>query len=561
MALTGAEEAYTWARSGIARSGATRSNYVQPFSTVDLIVRDANGNITARTDITPYIRFGSLEVTQALNDEPDSCRFQIVPTAPAAAIPAVGQEIAVAWTPGAVLFRGYALVVQFDRRPMNESPWVSVQCQDSMWRFDARIVTYRFPAQSVTASILELVKWFCNDPEFPGTLRDFTTTFVQAGMPSLPAFDIINQRPSTVMRRLMSAVQGAFYIDGRDVHAWAGNLSEPGQANPQPLTNSLATLKAFRVTHDATQLRKRVLVEGRRATTLMPYPAMADHDASLYLGVALNDATLFAPATGTDARYVARIGSQWMFVNDPQVVTPAGANPPQARTVLPFTPGDTTLSLKPVTFTPPPRGWIQVAGQFSRYSSVTGNPTTENWGVYLPAASMPYGTFTVPIPVDEVVEWVNSVMAFEPHGLLWTHEEGFTTIGDQAIRAVPTDTPVVTLAEADRPLAGWPPLEGFVQDGRYSYEGALGRANADLDAFSEPLVSAEWETEDLNAEPGRQQAINLTGSSVIDPLNLTLTITNVAISFPLRTELPRRRCTGGDVKPSTFLDLVLTDES
>jgi hypothetical protein len=560
MALTGSQQAYTWARSGIARSGATRSNYVLPYSTVDLIVRDEAGNITSRTDITNYIRHGSLEVTEALNDDPDTCQFQIVPTAPAEAIPQVGQEIAVAWTPGATLFRGYALVVQFDRRPMNESPWVSVQCQDAMWRFDARIVTCQFPAQSVSLSIAFLVTWFCNNPEVPSPI-DFTTTFVAANMPSLPAIDIVNQRPSTVMRRLMTAVQGAFYIDGRDVHAWAGSLSEPGQTNPQPLTNSLATLKAFRVTHDATQLRKRVLVEGRRATTLMPYPAMADNVASTFLGLALNDATLFAPATGIDARYVARIGSQWMFVNDPQVVTPTGANPPQARVLVPFTPGDASLVLKAVSFVPPPRGWIQIAGQFSRYGEVTGNPATDGWGLMLPVTSYPYGVFTVPIPVDELVYWVNSVMAFEPHGLSWTWGVGSTTPGDRNIRAAPTDTPVVTLAEADRPLEGWPPLEGFVQDGRYSYEGALGRANADLDAFAEPLVSAEWETEDLNAEPGRQQAINLTGSSVIDPLNLTLTITHVSLSFPLRTELPRRRCTGGDVKPSTFLDLVLTDES
>jgi hypothetical protein len=560
MAISGAEHAYTWARSGIARSGATRSNYVAPWTTVDLIVRDANGNITARTDLTPYIRFGSLHVTEAINDEPDTCSFQIVPTAPAAAVPAVGQEIQVSWTPGATLFRGYALVVQFDRRAMNESPWVSVQCQDAMWRFDARIVTYRFPAQSVTASIAFLVTWFCNDPEVPSP-TDFTTTFVAANMPSLPAFDVINQRPSTVMRRLMTAVAGAFYIDGRDVHAWAGSLSEPAQTNPQPLTNTLVSLKAFRVTHDATQLRKRVLVEGRRASTLIPYPAMPDNTKSNFLGLALNDATLFAPTTGPDARYVARIGSQWMFVNDPQVVTPAGANPPQARVYLPFTPGDVSLFLKAVSFVPPPRGWIQVAGQFSRYASVTGNPASDNWSLTLPAASNPYGAFTVPIPVDEVVEWVNSVMAFEPHGLLWTHGVGFTTPGDSAVRAAPADTPVVTLAEADRPLDGWPPIEGFVQDGRYSYDGALGRANADLEAFSEPLVSTEWETDDLNAEPGRQQAINLTGSSVIDPLTLTLTITGVTISFPLRTERPRRRCTGGDVKPSTFLDLVLTDES
>ena len=560
MALTGSDKAYTWARSGLARSGATRSNYVTPWSTVDLIVRDGAGNITSRTDITLYIRADSLQVTLALNDEPDTCSFQIVPTAPPSAVPKVGQEIAVAWAPGDELFRGYALVVQFDRRLMNESPWVSVQCQDAMWRFDARIVTYRFPTQSVSLSIAFLVQWFCNDPEYPSP-ADFTTGFVPPDLPSIPAFDVVNQRPSTVMRTLMTAVGGAFYIDGRDVHAWAGSLSEPSQTNPQPLTNTLPTLKAFRVTHDATQLRKRVLVEGRRAATLIPYPNLPDNSKTNFLGLPLNDAAFFVPATGPEARYVARIGTQWVFVNDPIVAAPSGANALQARTVAAFTPGDLSLSLSPVPSMPPARGWMAVGGQWTRYSSIGDNPLADNWYVYLPAADFPYGVLTVPIPVDEAVEWVDAVMAFEPHGLSWTHAAGFTTEGDAAVRAHPSDTPVVTLAEADRPLNGWPPIEGFVQDGRYSYEGALARANADLDAFAEPLVSAEWETEDLNAQPGRQQAINLTGTSVIDPLTTTLTITSVELSFPLRTQPPRRRCTGGDVKPSTFLDLVLTDES
>jgi hypothetical protein len=296
MALVGSERAYTWARSGIARSGATRSNYVRAWTAVDLIVRDTAGNITSRTDITPYIRYGSLQVTQALNDEADTCSFQIVPTAPPAAVPQIGQEIAVAWTPGQPLFRGYALVVQFDRRARNESPWVSVQCQDAMWRFDARIVTYRFPAQSVSDSIAFLVYWFCNDPAAPSPIN-FTTTFVQPNMPSLTSFDVVNQRPSTVMRRLMSGVQGAFYIDGQDVHAWAGSLSEPNQSNPQPLTNTLETLKAFRMTQDATQLRKRVLVEGRRTNTLIPLPAiMTGVDAPI--GIPLVDASWMDPALG-----------------------------------------------------------------------------------------------------------------------------------------------------------------------------------------------------------------------------------------------------------------------
>lgn len=560
MAITGSQQAYLYARSGLARSGATRSNYVSAWSTVDLIVRDGNGNIVSRTDITLYIRAGSLSVTQAINDEPDTCSFQIVPTAPAAAVPKVGQEITVSWTPGLVLFRGYALVLQFDRREMNRSPWVSVQCQDAMWRFDARFVTYRFPAQSVTTSIAFLVKWFVNDPAFPSP-ADFTTTFVQAAMPSLAAFDVINERPSTVMRTLLTAVQGAFYVDGQAVHAWAGSLSEPAQTNPQPLTDTLETLKAFQLTQDATQLRKRVLVEGRRTSTLVPYPTMPDDSSSHFLGLPLTEATFFTPDTGPDAFYVARVGTQWVFLRDPIVATAQGANPPQTHVALDFVPGDTYLYLNPMPVLPPPRGWIRAAGQYTRYSGYAQDPLTQTWALILPAATFPYGVFTVPIPIGETVDWVDAVMSLENHGLSWKNPPNSPSEGDDAIRTHPTDTPVVTLAEADRPLDGWPPLEGFVQDGRYSYPGALARANADLDAFAEPLVSAAWETDDVNAEPGRQQVIALSGGSTTHAVNATLTITRVEISFPLRTQPARRRCTGGDVKPSTFLDLVLTDQS
>jgi hypothetical protein len=559
MAITGTDKAYTFARSGIARSGATRSNYVPPWTSVDLIVRDGAGNIVSRTDLTMYIRQDSLQISQALNDEPDTCSFQIVPTAPPSAVPQVGQEIVVTWTPGGdALFHGYALVLQFDRRPKNESPWVSVQCQDSMWRFDARIVTYRFPAQSVTASIQFLVTWFCNDPEAPSPV-DFTTTFVQPNMPGLPAFDVINQRPLTVMRRLLAAVGGAFYLDGRDVHAWAGSLSEPNQTNPQPLTNYLESLKTFRLTQDATQLRKRVLVEGKRASTLIRYPDVGENIANP--GIPVTDGSIFPPGNLPYEGAVARIGSQWMFVNNPVVVAPTGENPPQTRVATPFTPGiNASLYLEPMAVSPPPWAWLRVGGQFTMYAQIFGDPVAGVWHIE-PFALYPYGVLTAPIPAGEAVEWVDGVTVMAAHGLSWTHPAGQTSPGDGAIRAQPSDTPVVTLAEADRPLDGWPPIEGFVQDGRYSYEGALARANADLDSFAEPLITAEWETDDLNAQPGRHQVIALTGTSVIDPVNLTLTITQVDLSFPLRTQPPRRRCVAGDVKPTTFLDLVLTDQS
>ena len=75
------EGAYLWARSGIARSATTRSNYVSVSTAIDWIVRDTAGNIISTTDISGLILHDSLRITQALNDEPDTCSFTLTPHA------------------------------------------------------------------------------------------------------------------------------------------------------------------------------------------------------------------------------------------------------------------------------------------------------------------------------------------------------------------------------------------------------------------------------------------------------------------------------------------------
>ena len=83
---------------------------------------------------------------------------------------------------------------------------------------------------------------------------------------------------------------------------------------------------------------------------------------------------------------------------------------------------------------------------------------------------------------------------------------------------------------------------------------------ADIAAFKEPLVTAEWETEDAYAKPGRPQDVDLTGASVMDPVAMTVTILSVDITYPMRNLMPRRTCRGGPIKASSFLDLVMTSE-
>lgn len=560
------EGAYLWARAGIARSGTTRANYVPPNATVTWIVRDsATGAIIATHDVTGLILMHTLQITQALNDEPDTCSFTLRPQEPPAFVPAVGDDIRIAWASGpaagVTLFYGFVITELRDWRVGGlQPPWISVQCQDPMWRFDARMVTYQFPSQSVTASIQWLVDYFCNDPRVPTYALNFSTAFVAAGMPSIPAFAVVNQRPSTVMRTLTAAVGGGFYIEGLTVHAWAGTVSEPNQTDPTPLTVGLASLHSFRMTEDASQLRRRVLVEGRRTSTLIALPTVSQNE-SQFLGMPIDDATLFDAALGPDYYHLVRVGTQWMYARNPVSVRPAGKNPPQGKVQYAYVPGGMYLQVAPVAVAPPPQGWIRVGNQYSRYAGITGNPVTEVFTLQLPAPTYTYGVFTVPIAVGDTVEWVDSVMSIAPHGLIWDAGIGQTEGENDLIRAQPTNTPVVTLAVAQvtPPSSSRPQLEGFVQDGRYSYAGAQARATADVNAFRDPLPMCEWVTDDRNALPGREQVINLSHSDTVNPpVQLTVTILRVELSFPLRTLPPRRTCTGGLVKPSTFLDLVVT---
>ncbi|HZD63159.1 MAG TPA: hypothetical protein VE200_10240 [Xanthobacteraceae bacterium] len=555
------EGAYLWARSGLARSATTRSNYVSVSTAIDWIIRNTAGNIISTTDLSDVILHDSLRVTQAINDEPDTCSFTLAPQTAPGLIPKTGDEIRISWAPGAPpVFQGYVLVTQADWRVNNlQPPWIAVQCQDPLWRFDARIVNYRFPAQSVSESIAFLVKWFCNvNPTVPGPL-DFSLAFVQAGMPSLPAFDVVNQRPSTVMRTLTASVGGGFYLEGLVLHAWATTTSEPNQTNPQPLTVGLKTLHRVRRSEDATQVRRRVLVEGRRTSTLIALPAAATLQA-MALGVPLQDATIFPLPSGPGILNLTRVGTQWMWAGHAIGVTATTKNPPQTKVNSGFLPGPypNYLWCDQMPMTPPPQGWVRVGNQYSRYESILGNPLTENFRLFLPDPAYAYGIFTTGIEVGETVEWVDAAMFLQSYGLGWGAPNQ-TTPGDPDLRAHPTDTPVVTLAVAQMALDRWPPLEGFVQDGRYAYAGAQARADSDLADFKDPLISLDWETDDLNAIPGRAQVVALASDTIA--IDRTVTILRVEITFPLRTLPPRRRCTGGYVKPSNFLDLVVTTQN
>ena len=454
--------------------------------------------------------------------------------------------------PAETLFHGFILVTQFDWRLNNlQPPWLAVQCQDALWRFDARLVTYRFPAQSVTQSIADLVRYFCNLDPVTSHPLDFVTTAVVAGMPSLPAFDVVNQRPSTVMRTLTAAVGGAFYVAGLTVHAWAGSLTEPGLTNPAPLTVDLATLQSFRLTTDATQVRRRVLVEGRRSRRSCPIRPTRRRRPSRS-GSRSRMRRRLSPRRRRGSCVSAHNGCSWgtSWRRRRRARTPRRRRPMRR-----IPPARMSLFLKPMPMLPPPFGWVRVGNQYGRYGSYTGDPLTGVWSLGVAGAEAPYGAFTVPIPANETVEWIDGVASMTTAGINW--RVGGGELPTDETRAAVVNTEVVTLAIAQAAASAWPELESLVQDGRYSYAGAQARADTDLETFQDPLRSVEWVTEDAHAQPGRSQVIALSSPAVTPPIDLTVTILTVDLTFPLATRPPRRACTGGLLKPSLFLDLVV----
>lgn len=559
---TGAK-AIKWARSAIARSNATRSNYIRPNITVLLTMyRYPDPPVTV--DVTLYARFNTLGVTQAINDEADTCSFTLKPETPPAYYPQPGDVVSVGLATEAtsadltqkrvaagVEFVGPVVITQHDRREANGSPWISVQAQDWLWFFDAQLVNASWPAQSATTTITDLLARFVNYSQIvpSASLLPFTLDYVPPNLPSCAAFQAINWRPSAVLRHLANEMGGGFYVDAvRAVHVWA-NGPEPGQSDPQPLKNFLKTLKTFRHSTDASQVRRRAITEGMGTSILVDVPTLSP-PAPFTGGIPVADAR---PFVGAARR--ARLGDQWVQVQVTHPLQPNVENPFTAHATVALALTDTVLTVDawPPFLTPGGAGWVKVGEQYLRYDQSGGSAGA--WTLRVNQSSFEFGRPIAAIKVGETVTWCDWIDTWQRD----THAAPSSAYAP--LTAAVAGTELVVFAEATDPDAAqpWaihvPPVEALVQDDRYGYVGAQTRADDDTNFFRLPSTRAEWSTEDYNARPGRAQVILLTDP---DPVSASLTILNVSLTFPLRSLPPRRQCSAALVKPATLLDVLTT---
>jgi hypothetical protein len=557
MALSGSDKAYLQARSAIARSGASRSNYIFPLF----------GYVTVGgLDVTPYIRYGSLRVTQQLNDQPDTASFDILLTDQwAQSKPVVGQDVLISLGGPSenVLFGGRILTTQTTWAPGRTPTVRSVLCADYLQVLDSELlVTYGWPAQSTTVTILDLFKRFASRT---GDNVPISMAAVAADLPGHAAFTVVNEKFSTVLRRLvtMFATGGGFYIDPLKVlHVWQG-ASEPNRVNPRPLTIDLPTLKGFAETIDGSQHRDAVLVEGRRTTAPLGLPAVPVPGSGppILTSLPVIDASIGLPPAEPGSATEVRIGSQRVYVSDFIGPWKAPADTPQTTTVtadVPFNPdpgvenNSVTIPVASTVFMTgraTPWAWVRIDDQYLR---------VDNWAAaWIVVPRTGFGAMVGPISANTAVSTVDSLGHLTTTSR-YEFEYPQQAPHEESLRAQPVDADVVLTVRSTE--AALSIHEHLVQDGRYTRPGATSRGQQEVADFKAYTKAIDFETEDLNAKPGRLIAYSFdVGHPFLTPTTGEFMILSSDITWPVWGQVPRIRCHAAKVETPDVTETWLTD--
>ena len=548
MALTGSQKAYLQARSGIARSAAIRSNYVFPLYGVITV----NG-----VDLTEHVQYGTLRVTMALNEDPDTASFDVMVTDPAVqAALVVGADVLIGLGGPTenTQFGGRILTIQTTRGPARTPSVRSVMCADYLQVLDSEyLITYDWPPQSATTTILDLIARFGNRS---GGLA-ISTAGVAVGLPAHAAFGVADERFSTVLRRLLTMLTGGggFYVDPLKVlHAWMG-ASEPNVVNPSPLTIENPTLKAFAETVDGSQVRDAVIVEGRRTTAPLgtPGPDPTDATGRNVFTIPVTDASILDQVFDAGVDREVRIGTQRFVFRNAEGVWASPAGTPQTTVVtadVAFNPDPgvegnevTILVESTAFFAGRLKPWVRIDEQ---YLWVTG---------WFPQAikvkRTGYGAMIGPIQANAVVTVIDSLSS----GYVTTRYDATGTNWERARPQAIDSEVVMTVRSATAPAIH----EHLVQDGRFSRSGATARGQQELADFAHPLTTIQFETEDLNAKPGRLQAYSFV-EPPLAPMAGEYMILTAELTWPVWGHLPRRQCQAAAVHAANVVDAWLVDQ-
>lgn len=253
------EHARMYALGKVARGGATRGGYVDGRVYINLAGTYHVG--FGRTESHVGTLISSLSITDALDEQPNSCTFRVN-----AAVVPTGTRVRV--TLGSknrtdALFSGFATTVEqlyVGDRPANIQS--NVTCVDDGWLLGFVLVTASYRSLPADVVAWSLVGSFAAQ-------HGFTAAFVQPGLPIVDEITFTNERFPECLTRLARRIGANWYCDGaKAIHFY---FAEPqGNGDPVPLTPTHTSLAHFNYRTERTQALARVYVEGRGTRLLSP---------------------------------------------------------------------------------------------------------------------------------------------------------------------------------------------------------------------------------------------------------------------------------------------------
>ena len=255
--ISGSDKAPTYAVSGIARSGATRSGYTSGAAFINI------GGIGTGAGASMRVLVASLSIHDSLNEQPNTCTFTVQ-----GARPADGAEIVISLGSaggGGRIFAGNVIrltEVYAAQNPRNIL-W-QVEGIDYTWHLNSKRVNRRYlttPAAAILADLMTSYAPAGFTAVASGTLPDVD----EISFTDVPLMDAIAQ--------LAVRVGGYAVCDyTKVVRLFVDDPAAP----PRPLTPDHPSLEDVRVARDLSQIVTRAIVVGGGVNALAETAIGAD---------------------------------------------------------------------------------------------------------------------------------------------------------------------------------------------------------------------------------------------------------------------------------------------
>ncbi len=241
------DQALMYALSGVARSGATRSNYHSPKCFVSVAT-------VQRGDGAGGIKYDTISVTDTLNEVANTATMSV-----AGFVPQIGQEVII--TLGSQnnrtrLFAGTILNMTQAYEGVPSNVIYHLSLIDFTWGLNKRKVNRRYQGETATAIAIDLIQSFA-----PG----YTVRNVVPDLDVLDEFTCTNEDVTDALTRLANRIGAYWYLDYLgDLHFF---LQETDQA-PQALTIGNPSLRGFLYNQDVSQFVTRIFGQGGGVTAI-----------------------------------------------------------------------------------------------------------------------------------------------------------------------------------------------------------------------------------------------------------------------------------------------------